>query len=206
MIKELMNIRIQPFDHQYLTSLLNGYRYPRNKIAKMIASGEIVQLKRGLYVLGEKYQKNYIPELAANLLYGPSYISTDYALRYYSMIPERVFSFTSVTTSRKKIYHTPVGSFFYQQLKPEYYNTGYVFRSADNLQYLIATAEKALCDKLYFLKSQEGIEALEQLLYEDLRIEPETIKSLRKTYVKEFAKRGGNKNINLLYELVREKI
>lgn len=203
MIQELLDIRVQPFDHQYLTSLLKGYRYPRNKIAKLIKAGDIIQLKRGLYVLGEKYQKSYIPELVANLLYGPSYISTDYALRYYSMIPETVFSLTSVSVLRKKQYHTPIGSFLYQQLKPEYYSLGFKSEKMGDLNFLIATPEKCLCDKLYFLKSQEDLEYLEQLLHEDLRIEPDTIKSLRKTYLKQYAKRTGNKNINLLYKLVR---
>ncbi len=38
----------------------------------------------------------------ANLLYGPSYVSLEYALHHYSLIPERTAEITSVTPGRSK--------------------------------------------------------------------------------------------------------
>ena len=106
MSKELLSIRQQPFDYQYLKGLFSAYRYPRNKISKLLKSGDILALKSGLYVSSERYGANFSSLQIANLLYGPSYISLEYALAHYGLIPEQVFEITSVTTGKKKLYIT----------------------------------------------------------------------------------------------------
>ena len=50
-------------------------------------------------------------EILANLIYGPSSISLDYALYYYGLIPEHVRVVTSITPQRNKIFNTPIGQF-----------------------------------------------------------------------------------------------
>jgi len=52
--------------------------------------------------------------LVVNLLYTPSYVSFDYALSYYGLIPERVYEVTSATLHAKKIFETPLERFSYQ--------------------------------------------------------------------------------------------
>ena len=185
MFAKLNQIPVQPVDYQYITHLLSNYRYPRNKITKLLASGELISLKRGLYILAEHYKTPLVKEAVANLLYGPSYISTDYALSYYGLIPERAINITSVTTSRKKIYQTPIGIFIYQQLKSEYYALGYEIRQGEALKFLIATPEKALCDKLYLLPAQKDLKEFKKLLYEDLRVTPDRLKELQRERLKE---------------------
>src|SRR4030042_3425690 len=89
------------FDYQTLTDVLKGLSSPRDKITDMVRQGIIIRVKKGLYVFGDKYRRHpYSRELLANLVYGPSYVSLDYALAYYGIIPERAEALPSVTVGR----------------------------------------------------------------------------------------------------------
>lgn len=62
------------------------YKDPKHRIFNMSRKGEIISLKRGLYETDST-----TPGLVlANSLLGPSYLSFEYALSYYGLIPERV--------------------------------------------------------------------------------------------------------------------
>ncbi|MBS0656081.1 MAG: hypothetical protein JSR46_09905, partial [Verrucomicrobia bacterium] len=102
-------------DSQTLLTLLNDYKKPREAILRMVKNEELVRLKNGVYLISEKIklgQKTVIPfEQLANFLYGPSYVSMEWALSFYGMIPERVHTVTSMTLGRNKEYHTPIGDF-----------------------------------------------------------------------------------------------
>jgi predicted transcriptional regulator of viral defense system len=203
MTDQLANVTHQPFDYQYLKGLLSGYRYPRNKISKLLNSGEIIALKSGLYVLSERFGRDLVPEVVANLLYGPSYVSLDYALASYGLIPELAYQVTSVTTGRRKTFETAVGTFTYQHLKPEYYSLGYQARESGDSSYLIATGEKALCDKLYFASPLEDADALERHLFEDLRIDFARLRDLDRKLISRLAGLAGKRNLKLLKELTQ---
>ena len=61
--------------------------------------------------MGKKHRSELIQlEVLANLIYGPSYVSYEYALTYYGLIPERVFEVTSATTQKNKMFNTPFDS------------------------------------------------------------------------------------------------
>ena len=171
MTQRLLKVSHQPFDYQYLKGLYGDYRYPRNKISKLLRSGEIIALKSGLYVLSGQFGRPLVLEQVANLLYGPSYVSLDYALAYHGLIPEKVYGISSVCIGRKKIFETAVGRFVYQQLKPDYYRVGYSLKNSDGHGYLMASPEKALCDKLYFADAIASLQEMEQYLFDDLRID-----------------------------------
>src|SRR4030042_2326128 len=95
------------FDYQTLTDALKGLSSPRDKITDMVRQGIIIRVKKGLYVFGEKYKRYpYSKELLANLVYGPSYVSLDYALAYHGLLPEGVEALTSVTPSRSRRFAT----------------------------------------------------------------------------------------------------
>ena len=88
------------FDYQQLTDCLTDYAKPRDKIRAMLKAGEIIRVKKGLYVFGDgRRRRPWAREFLANLIYGPSYISLDYALSHYGFIPERVEVVTSVTAA-----------------------------------------------------------------------------------------------------------
>ncbi len=78
----------------------------------MIDEGLLLPVKKGLYAVSPEITG--IPlslPLVANLLYGPSYVSMDFALYHYGIIPERVIEVTSMTTKRGKHYNLQVGRF-----------------------------------------------------------------------------------------------
>jgi len=159
------------FDYQVL---LDIYRKPRDKITRLFAAGAIVRIKKGLYCFGEPFRKEPISrEHLANLIYGPSYISIDYALSYYGLIPERVETITSVTTRRSRDFDTPFGAFSYHMLKLPRYAVGGVFEIAGNIPYLVASPEKALVDKVWTDKRFSGrrISDFDDYLCGDLRID-----------------------------------
>jgi len=203
MTQQLLKVSHQPFDYQYLKDLFGDYRYPRNKISKLLSSGQIIALKSGLYILPELYGKDFSKEQVANLLYGPSYVSLDYALSRYGLIPEEVHSITSVCTGRKKCFETAIGTFIYRQLKPTYYSLAYERRQAEDSPYLMATVEKALCDKLYLAPVLDGIAGLEGYLFEDQRIDEGALRLLDQNLISHLAEVSGKQNLKLLKEISR---
>ncbi len=86
----------------------------------------------------------------ANKLYQPSYISLERALSYYGIIPEIVYTTTSITTKIPREFDTPLGIFSYQRIKKEAY-TGYSLREIDKEKVFFAEPGKALADYLYFV-------------------------------------------------------
>ena len=202
MTGQLNSIYNQPFDYQFLKGLLVNYRYPRNKISKLLKSGEIIALKSGLYILSDIFHKPIIPETVANLLYGPSYVSLDYALAYYNLIPEIASNVSSVTTGRRKTYQTPIGTFIYHHLKEDYYNIGYLVQKSGDTNYLIASPEKAVCDKLYLSPRLPDANSLEQFLFEDLRLDSAALQNLDAKLISKLAAAAGKANLNLLKKMM----
>ena len=102
-MKIIQKLPKYPFDYLYLVETLKHYTYPRNKINKMIKNGEIIRVKKGIYNLSPEYGGEIHYPLLANLIYGPSYVSLEYALSYWGLIPERVEIITSITNKRNKL-------------------------------------------------------------------------------------------------------
>jgi predicted transcriptional regulator of viral defense system len=109
--------------------------------------GYLTMLRRGLYVLSET--KNKIDVMAfATKLYSPSYISLETALSFYGIIPEAVFTTTSITTRKTKSFATPIGNFSYQKIKVEAFG-GFETKKQDHISFNLALPEKALIDFFY---------------------------------------------------------
>jgi hypothetical protein len=173
--QELKQLNAMPFTHAHFLSFLHAYKDPNNKIKQLVDKGELIRLKRGLYVAGDLY-RNGVPslELLANHLYGPSYISMDYALSFYGLIPERVYEVTSMTTKLHKEYETPFGRYTYIKSSKCLYPIGITFvQNSDTNSFMIATKEKALCDKLVYTKNLQitSLKSLQAYLEEDLRLD-----------------------------------
>ena len=181
------------FDYQTLTDALKGLSSPRDKITDMLRQGIITRVKKGLYVFGDKYRRySYSKELLANLVYGPSYVSLDYALAHYGLIPERVEALTSVTPNRPRRFSTPVGLFIYRQIPARAYEAGMVRVEGEHDQaFLIASPEKALADKIVSVRGAPiaSIGEMGRFLEKDLRIDAGAIRSLSAERIDEFAGR-----------------
>jgi predicted transcriptional regulator of viral defense system len=145
---ELKRMGVVPVDYAALTSVLGRYKSPKDKVSRMEASGDLIRLKKGLYIVSSKNTDGlYSQELIANHLYGPSYVSFETALSYYGLIPERAYLIKSMTTKRAKKFTTPVGDFAYTKANTDYFGVGIgQILVDDKYAFLIATPEKALCD------------------------------------------------------------
>ena len=166
------------FDYQVLMGALSGYSKPRDKLTRLLAGGEVVRIKKGLYCFGEAFRREPVSrEYLANLIYGPSYVSLDYALSYHALIPERVETVTSVTTQRSREFATPFGNFSYRALRGKRYAVGAVLETAGRAQFLMASAEKALVDKVWTDKRFSGqrVTDYEAYLFDDLRIDRDAL-------------------------------
>ncbi|MFI0398680.1 MAG: hypothetical protein ACH34X_06345 [Thiolinea sp.] len=164
-----------PIMHQTLLTVLNGYKTPNNKISRWLDEGVLLPVKRGMYVVSpELTGKSVERMLVANLLYGPSCVSLDYALWHYGLIPERVFELTSVTPRRSQTLETGVGRFSYQRLADDLYPMGMESVAVEGGGYcLLATPAKALCDRLVLTRNLRvhSVKSMQHFLLDDLRLD-----------------------------------
>jgi hypothetical protein len=199
----------EEFDYTLLSSILSSYSSVRRKINELLRSRVIERVKKGLYVFGREYaQGPIVKETLANLIYGPSCISLEYALAFYGLIPERVVTVTSVTPKRDKDFKTPLGNFTYRYLKLEKYSVGIDQVWIDDRHpILMASPEKALCDYL-FLKKVPPIKNLEEariFLEEDLRIDPEKFSKFNSITLRRLNLHYRNKNIEKIAEVFEQE-
>lgn len=144
-------------DYQTLMAQMQSLSHPRRKLKELQMKGQLIRLKKGFYVLTrDLIAREYSPQIVANLLYGPSYLSLEYALSFYQLIPEKVEAFTSVTTQKNKLFQTPIGTFSYAHLSAQLYPLGVTLqKTADHRSFLMATPEKALMD-IFTLRFQNS--------------------------------------------------
>lgn len=109
--------------------------------------GLLLRLKKGVYALKTDPPSE---EEIANALYRPSYISFEYALAYYQILPEMTYTVTSATTKPTRLFKTGATAYSYRTIKDPAY-TGYSLVKKKDRSFLIAEAEKALVDYLYFV-------------------------------------------------------
>lgn len=116
-------------------------------LERNLESGLLLRLKNGVYAL-----KSDMPGEGevANFLYRPSYLSFEYAMSYYSIIPETVYSVTSATTKPTREFEVQGKAFSYFTIKKEAF-VGYVSLERGGRTFFIAEPEKALVDYLYFV-------------------------------------------------------
>jgi predicted transcriptional regulator of viral defense system len=206
MIAELRrNIETEEFDYNALLSCLSGYRAPRDKITALLRAGEIIRVKKGLYVFGSAYSRRpFSKEILANLIYGPSYVSLEWALSYYGLIPERAETVTSITSQKNKLFTTPVGVFGYRHLHPAKYSVGISRTPVTEKHYfLMATPEKALADTLALKSNLFSEHEFERLLFEDMRVDIEELKKIKFVNIKTLTERYRHVNVDHLDHFIR---
>jgi len=146
----------------------------------LVKSGVLKRVTKGLYIAGPALQaERPDPFLLANQILGPSYVSVESALSYYGLIPERVYTITSMTTKAARQYTTGVGDFTYTRLSLPYYSFGIrSVRLTKQQTVMMASPEKALLDKII---TTAGVEfrsrtAVLSYLESDLRIDIDNLK------------------------------
>jgi len=197
----------EEFDYQSLLDCLKDYARPRDKISDLLRRGSIIRIKKGLYIFGDEYRRRpFSREILANLIYGPSYISLNYALQHYGLIPERVEAVTSVTTGRSRRFSTPVGLFTYHMISLEAFRIGMDrIEIDDGRAFLMATPAKALADELHHVRGI-GIQTQKELsnyLEKNLRVDPAVLRELNPVELDTVALCYRTRKIKLLGDLVR---
>jgi predicted transcriptional regulator of viral defense system len=171
----------EEFDYQALMAALSEYANPRDKVTTLLRRGDIIRVKKGLYIFGDKLRRRpYSQELLANLLYGPSFISLESALSFYGLIPERIEALTSVTTKRPKTFDTPIGLFIYRQSPRRSFHLGMDRIEEGDVAFLIATPERALADKVRDDRGNalSNRRQAARYLFEDLRFDESAFRQL----------------------------
>lgn len=143
-------------NYPYFTSAVYGAltaspHILHNQVGQWVKSGDVIRLRRGLYTLSDPARGvGLSKKLIANVLYSPSYISLEYALAYYDMIPEAVFAVTSVTTKKTQTFTNEFGHFIYKNIKRRGFTGFRTVKDEFGFGCLMATPEKALLDYLYY--------------------------------------------------------
>lgn len=205
-LRQLANREV--IDYPWLMSILQHYKRPREKISLWLKSGELIRVKKGLYVFGSMAQQTtYNPLSLANLIYGPSAVSLTYALSYYGMIPERVDEITSITCLRDKLFETPIGRFSYRYLHPYKYPYGVQWvQTNPQDSFLIATPEKALCDHLILTDKKIIFNTLDDVatyLENDMRIDMNALQQFKMPLLREIINHYDHDRLTLLYTFIK---
>ncbi|MBN2449504.1 MAG: hypothetical protein JXR77_03895 [Lentisphaeria bacterium] len=153
-----------------LPLLVQGFDEPRDvirvQLARWMAAGKVIGLRRGMYTLPEAYRRELLrPAFLANQLYRPSYLSGLWALGFYDMIPERVVWLISVTTRGPRRFENPFGTFDYRNLKRDAF-FGYATVPYGGQQVLVAEPEKALLDHWHLTPGEWTEERLAEMRYQ----------------------------------------
>jgi len=139
----------------HISNMAQKVQVLRNQLSRWQKKGLIIKLRKGLYVLNEHDRKIHPSRIfLANALRSPSYVSTEYALGYYDLIPEKVEDVTSVTPKNVKKFTNIFGAFIYQHLKTDLFFGFNEIQDENKLPVLIAEPEKAMLDFIYLNLSE----------------------------------------------------
>ena len=195
----------EEFDYQTLLDALSNYASPRDCITRLLRSGTIIRIKKGLYIFGDEERREpYSRELLANLMYGPSFISLESALAFFGLIPERVEAMLSVTTGRSREFDTPVGRFVYRSTRIESFSIGVSRIEEGHTSFLIASPERALADTIRSDRrgSFSGQTMIREYLFDDLRLDESGFRTMSPDLMTRLAEGLGSKKISFCAKLL----
>lgn len=180
---------------------LKGYSNPQCRLERLVRDGKYHRIIRGLYETDRDTPGEYI----AQAIRSPSYLSFEFALSRYGLIPEAVFKYTSAgfRLGRTKRYETSFGTFTFADVPEKVFPYGITYVRSERGGYWIAGPEKALCDKVYSVSPVGSEKAMVQLLFDDLRIDEYAFLGLDPLEFEKLSERYGSKNVRLLTKVRR---
>lgn len=190
----IKNIKEPIFSLQNLKMAgLKVYPYQLSAWAK---KGYIIKLKNGVYAMAEK-RADLMSEYIAFNLYQPGYISLEWALAKYGLIPEMVYNCTLITTKTARSFKNKFGTFIFKRIRRELF-FGYNKINKNGQVYLIAEPEKALFDYIYLnsqrIKDRGDISGL--------RFNPFALKDLNKKKLKKYFLAANNKKMMEIFKIL----
>ena len=169
--------------------------FHRQRLNEWQKQGYIKKIIREYYIFSDLEINEAILFIIANKIFHPSYVSLEVALAYYGLIPESVYTITSVTSKKTYTFDSPIANFDYKKIKPGLM-FGYCLVPYDNHNFKIAEIEKAILDYFYFNHQLKTAEE-----FTELRINKETFKEKidlekLKNYTKQFKNKALEERIN----------
>lgn len=181
----------------------NEYSNPLDKIKRDSQKGVIFRITRGLY----ETDRNVDPCLLASSILSPSYLSFDWALSFYGLIPERVVAITSASTGirKNKTFINEFGRYEFLDVPSKVFPRGLTYLEKGKYAVKIATKEKAICDSLSKWRVVNNISELKELLFEDKRIDEDEFSTCDFNSLIKIAALYHKKNLDLLIKLIRKE-
>ncbi len=168
---------------------------------------KVIRLKKGFYLIKSQFEKygdkeGYL-EYLANRIYEPSYLTGEYVMSKYGLLTEAVYSITSITTNKTKIFENKLGKFMYYSIKPKLF-IGYTIKKFFDTNIFIAKKTKAVFDFLYlrFLKKTP----INEKSVQELRINWENLSKKEFKEIKKFGLLADSPRIKKVINLIEKKI
>ena len=187
----------------FLKKKYSNYSNPLDKIKRDTDSGVLIRLNRGLY----ETDNTVNPCLLAAFILSPSYLSFDWALSYYGLIPERVVSITSASLNVKKnkTFINFFGRYEYSDIPSSAFSEGVTYLEQGDYIVKIATKEKAICDSLSKWRVISSIKQLKELLFVDKRIDVDEFSTCDFKLMMRLASLYKRTNLKFLIKLIKKK-
>jgi len=182
-------------------SLEKNPAYLRRLVSEWRMKGWLIELRRGMYLINDSHTLQAAqPTYIANQLYAPSYVSLEWALSYYGLIPEAVRQVTSVSTRKTAIFTNELGRFSYAHIKKTLF-WGFSKLHISQPETLMAHPEKALCDMIYLRRGE--LKSAQEVL-ESLRLQNMEILSLKR--MREYHERYGSPKVSRVLKELAKKL
>lgn len=186
-------IRLSPpggfFDNTVVCNLFPDASEGARKqlIHRATRAGEILRLKRGLFLLDKVFRKSELhPFALAAALHAPAHISLETALWHHGLIPEAVYQISSVTTARSQTFSTPVGVFSFDRVPSPNPRAGVEATKLESGEWaFIASPLRAIADAVYLHReinwTRDGLD----YCTESLRIEEDDLAQISFVHIEE---------------------
>ena len=186
-----------------LRNRYSDYANPLDKIKRDADNGLLIRINRGVY----ETDGNVNPCLLASSILSPSYLSFDYALSYYGLIPEKVFSITSASLGlrKNKTFTNRFGRYEYSDIPASAFSEGLTYLEDGDYIVKIASKEKAICDSLCKWKTVRSVKELKELLFVDKRIDEDEFSRCDFKLMLRLASLYKKTNLGLLIKLIKKE-
>ncbi len=162
-------------------STMPGLR--QETLSRWNRSGKVIMVAPGYYVLPGEISDETDLFAIAGRMYTPSFVSLESALSFHGLIPETVLSVTSVCTRKTRHINSPLCSFIYRSIQPQYF-FGYEAKTGRKHKYLMASPGRAVVDLFYL---RRDISSAEDMM--ELRFDSETFSGLDPMEILDMAER-----------------
>ena len=152
-------------------TLLQMSGEPREQVRMQLyrwrKAGKLICLRKGLYAFAEGYRRRPLsPARLAGVIYPPSYLSLQWALGFYGLIPEGVVTFTSVTTRQTNSFVNPIGRHEYRHVKAAlFFDYRPLEWSGERIR--VASPEKALLDFWYLEPGSWTVDRMREMRFQN---------------------------------------